>query len=311
MRVILPEAASPRVRLRRLPHGAAFLFVGMLVSAEESRAGVACPSLFARGQVPVIVNRKLSAETTSLCYEAFAVLHSGVSRTPVYASEHLTRASVAAARIVDRTDSFHEEDRLPVASRARLDDYVRSGFDRGHMAPAGDMPSESAQAESFTLANVVPQDRALNRGLWAAIEESVRRLAVARGQLFVVTGTIYAGTSIDSVDGRVLVPTSLFKAVYDPARGEAAAYLVPNRSDADWRSIPLGELTTLSGIDVFPGLVASMMDLPEPRTYSRGDTAGGRPKGRTRDEPSFEEWALATLERIARRVLREFLKSIF
>ncbi|WP_245259422.1 DNA/RNA non-specific endonuclease [Methylobacterium sp. 77] len=284
--------------------------------AGDGLAGAGCPSLFARGRAPVLVNRKLATETVRLCYEAFAVLHSGISRTPIYVSEPLTRASVRNARAIDRTDSFHEEERLPEADRARLDDYVRSGFDRGHMAPAGDMPSAAAQAESFSLANVVPQNRVLNRGLWAAIEESVRRLAVARGQLFVVTGTIYAGTTIDSLDGRVLVPTSLFKALYDPARGEAAAYLVANRADAEWRSIPLGELATLSGIDVFPGLAATAMDLPEPRTYSRGDgagsdMAGGRPKGRMREEPGFEEWALATLHRMARRLLREVLRSIF
>ena len=301
----------PVRRNGRRSAAACLLLVGLAWPASEGEAGFACASIFANGQEPVLVNRKLARETTSLCYEAFAVLHSGVSRTPVYASELLTRAGVAKARTVDRTDSFHEEDRLPNSVRARLDDYVRSGFDRGHMAPAGDMPSAAAQAESFSLANVVPQDRTLNRGLWAAIEESVRRLAVARGRLFVVTGTIYAGSTIDSLDGRVLVPTSLFKAVYDPGRREAAAYLVANRADAEWRSVPLGELTTLSGIDVFPGLVATAMDLPEPRTYSRGDTAGERPKGRMREEPGFGEWALAALHRIARRLLREVLRSIF
>ncbi|GJE18466.1 DNA/RNA non-specific endonuclease [Methylobacterium marchantiae] len=299
------------MRQRRGASAAACLLAGLVALPAEGLAGVACPALFARGQAPVLVNLKLARDTTSLCYEAFAVLHSGVSRTPVYASESLTRASIARARTIDRTDSFHEEERLPETARARLDDYVRSGFDRGHMAPAGDMPSGAAQAESFSLANVVPQDRALNRGLWAAIEESVRRLAVARGHLFVVTGTIYAGSAIDSLDGRVLVPTSLFKAVYDPARGEAAAYLVANRADAEWRSVPLGELTTVSGIDVFPGVTATVMDLPEPRAYSRGDSAGGRPKGRAREEPSFEEWAIATLHRMARRLLRDVLRSIF
>lgn len=266
--------------------------------------------MFAGGRPPVLVNSKLGRQATALCYEAFAVLHSGLSRTPVYASETLTRASVARARAIDRVDTFHEEDRLPKDGRAQLDDYVRSGFDRGHMAPAGDMPSAAAQAESFSLANVVPQDRVLNRGLWAAIEESVRRLATARGELFVVTGTIYDGNTIESLDGRILVPTSLFKAVYDPARGEAAAYLVANRSDAEWRQIPLSDLTTLSGIDVFPGLAPTRLDLPEPRTYSR-DEAGGRPRSRPRADQSFEEWAARASARVARRLLREWLRSIF
>lgn len=274
-----------------------------------------CSEQFAEGMRPDLVNPKLARQATPLCYAAFALLHSGVSRTPIYAAERLTRSSVAAARAVDRVDDFHDEDALPEAERAHLDDYVRSGFDRGHMAPAGDMPTGAAQAQSFTLANIVPQDRAVNRGLWAAIEESVRRLATARGTLFVVTGPVYAGDSVQAINGRVLVPTQLFKALYDPARGEAGAYLVPNRDDAEWRVVSLAELRGVAGLDVFPGLPDSVkrraMDLPEPRTYSRGDEAGGPPRGRTREPDSFEAWARNQLHRLARRLWRDLMRAIF
>jgi endonuclease G len=275
-----------------------------------------CINAFADGHRPEIVNPKLTAHTVPLCFEAFAVLHSGVSRTPLYAAERLTRDSVAAARRVDRLDAFHDEDAVPAADRARLDDYVRSGYDRGHMAPAGDMPTATAQAQSFSLANIVPQDRALNRGLWAAIEESVRRLATRRGTLYVVTGPIYAGDAIQAINGRVLVPTQLFKALYDPATGEAGAYLVPNQDDPPWQAVSLDTLREVSGLDVFPMLPpeakARAMELPEPRTYSRGEPDGdARPRRRAPEPESFESWAKDQLHRALRRLWRDLMRAIF
>ncbi|MFD0938077.1 DNA/RNA non-specific endonuclease, partial [Methylobacterium trifolii] len=215
-------------------------------------------------------------------------------------------------RRVARDDAFHDEDRLPPDQRADLDDYVHSGFDRGHLAPAGDMPSEAAQGQSFSLANVVPQDRALNRGLWAAIEESTRRLASRRGELFVVTGAVFEGGSVQSIKGRVLVPTRLFKAIYDPASGEAAAYLAPNRAEGGWQAVSLAALRDIAGLDAFPALPdrakATAMSLPEPREFSRGDSAGRRPQGR---DESWQDWLGRELSRALRKAFRDVLRAIF
>lgn len=298
------------------PVGRAAAAFFVLLSGTACGAAETCPESFAAGRRPRLTNPKLATDTIPLCYDAFALLYSGAARAPLYAAERLTRVGITAARTIDRVDSFHDEDRLPEAGRARLEDYVHSGFDRGHVAPAGDMPTAAAQEQSFSLANVVPQERTLNRGLWSAIEESVRRLATARGTLFVVTGPIYSGGTVEAVNGRVLVPGFLFKAVYDPARGEAAAYLVPNRAEAEWRAVSLAELEALSGLDVFPGLGpgarATAMALPEPRAYSRGDAAGdGHIRGRPRAEPSFETWAKAELHRLARRLWRDLMRALF
>jgi len=288
---------------------AALLLATLVVPA---RAGETCPTLFADGRSPVVVNARLAADAVALCYSAFAILYSGRARTPLYAAERLTRRSVAQARSVERVDTFHEEDRLPPDQRARLDDYSRSGFDRGHMAPAGDMPDAEAQAESFTLANIVPQDRTVNRGTWAAIEESVRRLAIRRATLFVVTGPLYEGAALDEINGRVLVPTGLYKAVYDPARNEAGAYLAPNRADGEWQAVSLDALRARAGIDVFPALSdaakARAMDLPEPHEFSRDGTTRRQEAGFW---AGFETWAKRELHRLLRHLWRELMKALF
>ncbi len=289
--------------LRSLPPILFLLVFTHGAAAQALQDAPACPTLFAEGRAPVLANPKLADRAVPLCFDAFAVLHSGVSRTPLYAAERLTRRSVAAARRVERADAFHDEDRLPEDDRASLADYVRSGYDRGHLAPAGDMPSAAAQAESFSLANIVPQNRALNRGLWAAIEESVRRLATERGEIFVVTGPVFEGRSVGAIKGRVLVPTQLFKAIYDPRTGEAGAYLAPNKAGAEWRAVPLTTLRDIAGLDVFPALPeatkAKAMTLPEPQEFSRGD------------QESFADFLKQLAVDVLRRLWRELMRAIF
>ena len=295
---------------RSLPVSRLVLVLALLMSLPGLRpafaeAATACPTLFAQGRAPLLTNPKLQERTTALCFDAFAVLHSGISRTPLYAAERLTRASVAAARRVEREDAFHEEDRLPEDDRANLSDYVHSGFDRGHLAPAGDMPSAAAQGQSFSLANIVPQNRAANRGLWAGIEESVRRLASERGEVFVVTGPVFSGRSVDTIKNRVLVPTQLYKAIYDPRTGEAGAYLAPNEAGGAWKAVSLAALQDIAGIDVFPGLPEAaktkVMDLPEPREFSRGEARG----------ESFGDFLKRLAHDALKRIWREVMRAIF
>jgi endonuclease G, mitochondrial len=131
------------------------------------------------------------------------------------------------------------------------------------------MPDEQAQHESFSLANMIPQDPQSNRGLWSGIESAVRGLARKSGELYVVSGPIFQGTTLQRLRGRVLVPTHIFKAVYDPKRSQAGAYLVENADGDQWRTVSISELQQITGIDPFPWLAPSVknyaMALPEPR----------------------------------------------
>ena len=217
-----------------------------------------CPEHFAGGHAPDLVNPKLAARARDLCFVGFAVEHSGLTRTPLWSAERLTRDGVKAAHALPREGMFHDEPGLPADEAADLADYVRSGYDRGHMSPSGDMPTMAAQQQSFSLANMVPQAPELNRELWEGIEAAVRGWAVRAGDLYVVTGPIFNGQALRALNGRVVVPTMIFKAVYDPGWNRAGVYLVRNANDSDYQAISVDQLTSLTGIDVFPGVSAAV-----------------------------------------------------
>ncbi|SEN79980.1 endonuclease G [Duganella sp. CF517] len=226
------------------------------LAIEARAANSRCSTHYVDGRLPRIANHKLAAATTELCYGVFGVMHSGITRTPLWSAEHLTADNIAAAKALSREDSFHPEQRLPPGVRAELDDYARSGYDRGHMAPNGDMPDRRTQHESFTLANMVPQDADNNRHLWAGIEAVVRKLAQREGELYVVTGPAFLGRDLQKV-GNVLVPTHLYKLVYSPRQRAGAAYFVENRAEAEYETLSVAELESRIGIDLLPSLPAA------------------------------------------------------
>jgi endonuclease G, mitochondrial len=96
-------------------------------------------------------------------------------------------------------------------------------------------------------------------------------LPVWRSDLYVVSGPIYKVDNILRIGGAVMVPIQLYKAVYDPARQEAGAYLVDNAAGARPVTISISELEKITGINMFPAVSdqakASAMRLLEPKTY--------------------------------------------
>src|SRR5690349_15419682 len=230
-----------------------------------------CPQHFVGGTPPALLKPQLDHKTQALCYEQSAVLHSGVVRTPLWSAEHLTRNEIDVAGLLKRRNSFHRESRLPPEDRAELADYAGSGYDRGHMSPNGDMATPNAQHDSFSLANMIPQHPCNNEVLWEGIESAVRDLASAEGEIYVVTGPIYEGTNIPFLNGRVGVPSRVYKAVYDPVRRAAAAYVTPNTDGMDWQAISIDQLAQVTGIDPFPALSADIkavaMPLPTPQPH--------------------------------------------
>lgn len=248
-----------------------FFFIPLFFFSALAAAGNDCPARFLNGVSPEITNPAMTSHARELCFDEYAVMHSGITRTPLWSAEHLTRNGLRNAKGLERVNSFHEEERLPASERAYLSDYARSGYDRGHNSPSADFSTEHSQYESFSLANMIPQEPNNNRTLWEGTESAVRTLAKNRGELYVITGPLFLGPNIKRLHGRVMVPTHLYKVVYDPSRREGAAYFVENAATSDYEVISISELEQKSGINFFPGMSTAdkkaKMDLPAPTPH--------------------------------------------
>lgn len=211
---------------------------------------------FFPGELPRVPEARLTL-SRDLCYDAFAILHSGQSKTPIFVVERLTRATLEDAADEVRGNRFFADARLPSRERANLEDYKGSGLDRGHMAPAADMPTAQANDQSFSLANMVPQARINNQRTWAGIEKATRHyIRRAQGPVFVFTGPVYAGGAARTIGpGQVWVPTHLYKLVYDAGTGKSWAHWVENTDEARaGKPITYRELVERTGIEFLPGV---------------------------------------------------------
>lgn len=164
-----------------------------------------------------------------LCRKGYLLAHSPEKKTPVWVIEHLTTEKASGS--LSRNDAFKADPDLPKGQRAEISDYKNSGYDKGHMAPSADMAwDEDAMAESFYLSNMVPQvGIGMNRGIWKDLEALVRKWVIKRGSVYIFTGPIYEGETIDDIGrNKVAVPTHLYKIVYDPGKAEAISFVMPN-----------------------------------------------------------------------------------
>ena len=203
-----------------------------------------CKDLFPAQQIPTTpqVGR-------DLCFDSFAIYYSPQDKKPIYTVEKLNKEQFSAPR-PRRSNQFYEEARLPIAERSLLSDYRGSGYDRGHNAPAGDMTNERSMAQSFSLANMMPQARQNNQGIWAKNVEEPTRAYVKRaaGDVFIFTGSTGSKGSIGG--SRVTIPSHLYKLVYDPSKNTAWAYWIENTNEARMTPpINYQELVDKTGID--------------------------------------------------------------
>ena len=156
---------------------------------------------------------KLNRKEQILIRKNYVVSYNRETKCPNWVLWKLTREH--ADGNIKRPDyAFHEDMEVP-SPRAELVDYRGSGYDRGHMCPAGDNKwDEDAMYESFLMTNMCPQNQQLNSGLWNQIEMQCRYWAKKYGKLYIVCGPIYLRGEYQTIGpNRVMVPEAFFKAV--------------------------------------------------------------------------------------------------
>jgi endonuclease G len=194
--------------------------------------------------------------TTLECHGGYALLHDNNAKIAIWAAWTLTPQESVGC--VARTDAFVADAALPKGQRAEVADYNKSGFDKGHMVPDGDLSwDQQVEYESFLMSNMSPQYPNLNRGAWKNLEASTRAWAHQRGHsLTVYSGNIYPQGSTRTIGaGRVVVPERLYKIVVDDATGEVLAFIFPNveRQDLDLKAklVSVAEVEAQTGVS-FP-----------------------------------------------------------
>ena len=170
--------------------------------------------------------------------------------------QYVMTAEEVSRRAAKRGDDFRPDPEIPTGS-ATPQDYTRSGYDRGHLAPAADMSfSVRTMSESFFMSNMSPQAPQFNRGVWSRLEKQVRHFATRERRIVVVTGPILpAEKTITIGASRVTVPQYYYKVIYDTTPPEKMIGVVlPNKgSKADLRTfaVTVDRVEELTGLDFF------------------------------------------------------------
>lgn len=196
-------------------------------------------------------------------YEGFTVSFNPARHVPNYVVWELTAEKAGGS--IRRKSSFQADG--DVYGCPSLDDYRNSGFDRGHMAPAGDMKwSAEAMAHSHYLTNICPQDHSLNGGVWASLENKCREWAKRDSALVIVCGPVLSDRITRTIGrSEVAVPERFFKVVLAPYANppRAIGFIMANghvEGGMQAAAVSVDEVETITGFDFFKAVPDEIED---------------------------------------------------
>ena len=159
-----------------------------------------------------------------------------------------------------RSNNFQPDPSLPPHLRVTTEEYIGSGYDRGHMAPSADMKwSLRAMIECFYMSNICPQNGSLNGGGWSSLEKTCRRWAKENGRIFIVCGPVFKGNKHKWIGRthKIPVPEGFFKVVLSLKKGDekAIGFYYRNTSakqTMEEAAMSVDDAEALTGYDFYP-----------------------------------------------------------
>lgn len=160
-----------------------------------------------------------------ICRQGYFSAYDAAAKIPKYVTYTLLPQNTLGC--VNRSNAFVADASL--RNGPTPDDYVGTGYDKGHQAPDGDMSwDQQVEYESFLMTNMAPQAGSLNRGIWKLLETNVRGWAEELNQSY----TIYVGSRYDNNDKKigngVVVPHGFYKIVINNTTKEVAGWAFPH-----------------------------------------------------------------------------------
>lgn len=196
-------------------------------------------------------------ETHLIHYRGFDVNFNPSEHIPNWVAWELT--ATEAQGTVKRSDNFVADTR--VKGSATPEDYKYAPWDRGHMAPAGDMKwDKQAMAESFYMTNMAPQFPDLNRGSWNKLEQKCREWAIADSVIYIVCGPIPGETPLAHIGpSSVTVPARFFKVIISPYANppRGIGFIFNNGENPGGMqqcAVSIDSVEAVTGHDFFPAL---------------------------------------------------------
>jgi endonuclease G len=188
-----------------------------------------------------------------ICREAYLVAYDAPVKIPVYVAYTLLPQN--ALGCFPRTNAFVADQSLG-GTGAKPDDYVGTGYDKGHAAPDGDLSwSQQVEYESFLMTNMYPQAGSLNRGIWKLLETSVRGWSVQLVNSFTIyAGAVY-GQGDKTIGNGVIVPHGYYKIVINNNTGAIAGWAFPHTApypnlgnDLTKFRLPIAQIEQAAGV---------------------------------------------------------------